>query len=141
MYLPDVHYPIHIYISIRQPQGIPPPPRRNPGGTEEGSGGSCATVQTCPTCPTRPDMPDKPARHASPTCQPDQASQTRSVVEKDFLLLLFLETRQDKTRQDPCSMDGSLVFVATAYLLPPRREGCGRLGGRRGRVCACWVGG
>lgn len=50
------------------------------------------------------DMPDMPDMHCA-------AQTDRSVVEKDFYFYFyfFLETRQD-----PCSMDGSLVFVATA---------------------------
>lgn len=58
----------------------------------------------CRHATVQPDMPARQARHA--LCRP--------VVEKDFYFyfLFFLETRQD-----PCSMDGSLVS------LPPRRAG------------------
>lgn len=71
----------------------------------------------CADMPDMPDMPDRPARQARQT-RPARPGQ---LWRKTFTFTLIFPGDKNKTRQDPCSMDGSLVFVATAYRLPPRR--------------------
>lgn len=82
------------------------------------------------------DMPDMPASQPDMHCAARHASPTRAgkLWRKTFIFTFIFPG--DKTRQDkilvPWTMDGSLVFVATAYRLVRRG-----LGGKRGRGCAC----
>lgn len=73
--------------------------------------------------PTRPDMPDRP----------DMLARPGQLWRKTFTFTFILDFLETRTRQDktlvPWTVDGSLVFVATAY----------RLGERRGRVPVGWV--
>lgn len=127
-YLPNTHI-----ISIRQPQV------RQPQEKPRGDGWGVEGHVHCA------DMPDMPARHARQTRPARHARQTRPARPGQlwrktftFTFTFIFPGDKNKTRQDPCSMEGSLVFVATAYRLPPRRWKETR---RDEGTCVCLLGG
>lgn len=73
----------------------------NPGGTDEEWSVMCNCADMPDMHCTGTDRPDMPDMHCAG--QTDQASCGERLL---LLLLFFLETRQD-----PCSLDGSLVSL------------------------------
>lgn len=102
IYLPNTHI-----IKIRQPQV------RQPQGKPRGDGwGVEGHVQLC--------------RHAlcSQTCQPARPDQLdQAQLWRNTYFYFYFSWRQEKTRQDPCSMDRGRFSRVCCYLY--------RLGGRR----------